>query len=31
MFNLEVFYNDLLEKVNIAKIKLSESNLKNKR
>lgn len=30
MFNLEVFYNDLLEKVNLAKIKVLENNLKNK-
>lgn len=30
MFRLEIFYNELLEKVNLAKIKLEEDNLKKK-
>lgn len=30
MFRLEIFYNELIERVNLAKIKLEEDNLKKK-
>lgn len=31
MFRLEVFYNELLEKVNLAEIKIEENNLKKRK